>query len=159
MALQQVTYMEDHRQWRALRVLVVEDDDDTAASLGMLLRLYGYEVEVAADGPTALGLAVLRQPDVVLLDLGLPKMNGWLVAKQIRDQCTGKRPFLVAITGFGIEADPIRSQEAGIDLHLMKPVDGDVLDSLLKRFQAVIMPSPLQAAVPNLARAIRKGAR
>ncbi len=142
--------MEEHRQWRALRVLVVEDHEDTAATLAMLLRLYGYEVEVAVDGPTALQVVQLSRPDVVLLDIGLPRMNGWLVAKKIQEQCTGKRPFLVAFTGFGMEADQLRSQEAGIDLHLMKPVDGDVLDSVLKRFQAVIMPSPLQAAVPNL---------
>jgi CheY-like chemotaxis protein len=135
---------------RALRVLVVEDDEDTITSLTMLLRLYGYEVEVAADGPTALWVVGLWQPDVVLLDIRLPKMNGWVVAKQIRELRTEKGPFLIAITGYGMEADRVRSQEAGIDLHLVKPVDADVLNSVLKRFQAVVMPSQNEhAGVPK----------
>jgi PleD family two-component response regulator len=84
----EVTPMESKRtdcRAHALCVLVVEDDEDTAASLAILLRLYGYEVEVAADGPSALRAVQASPPDVVLLDIGLPKMNGWLVAKRIRE--------------------------------------------------------------------------
>jgi two-component system, OmpR family, response regulator len=123
----------------ALRVLVVEDDQDTAASLVMLLRLYGYDVEVAVDGPSALPAVQASPPDVVLLDIGLPKMNGWVVAKQIREQTALKRPFLVAISGYGAEADRLRSQEAGMDLHLVKPVDPVELLKLLRRFRRIIM--------------------
>jgi CheY-like chemotaxis protein len=124
----------------ALRILIVEDDEDTAASLAMLLRLYGHEVEVAADGPSAFRALEANSPDVVLLDIGLPKMNGWQVAKQIREKATRKRPFLVAVTGYGMQADRLRSQEAGIDLHLVKPVDPVELLNLLRRFQTLIMP-------------------
>ena len=108
---------------QALRVLIVEDHEDTAASLAMLLRLYGHVVEIAADGSSALRAVQASPPDVVLLDISLPKMNGWLVAEQIREQSTWKRPLLVAITGRGMTADRLRSQEVGIDLHLVKPVE------------------------------------
>jgi CheY-like chemotaxis protein len=117
-----------------LRVLVIEDDQDTAATFAMLLRLHGYEVEVAVDGPNALRAVQGSPPDVVLLDLGLPKMDGWQVAQQIRQLSIEKRPLLVAVSGFGTEADRRRSQEAGIDLHLIKPVDAAELTDLLKRF-------------------------
>jgi DNA-binding response OmpR family regulator len=122
----------------SLRVLVVEDDDDTATSLATLLQTYGYEVEVATDGASACQAIHASLPDVVLLDIGLPKMNGWLVAKQIREQSTWKRPLIIAVTGHGREADRLRSQEAGIDLHLIKPVDPEELHRLLSRFQSIV---------------------
>jgi CheY-like chemotaxis protein len=124
----------------AVRVLIVEDDEDTADSLSMLLRLHGYDVEAAADGPSALRAVQASRPDVILLDIGLPKMDGWLVAKQIREQAVRKRPFLVAISGYGTDADRLRSQEAGIDLHLVKPMDPVDLLKLLRRFQRIVMP-------------------
>jgi CheY-like chemotaxis protein len=108
----------------------------SAASLGMLLHLYGYDVELAADGPSALQAVLASPPDVVLLDIGLPIMNGWQVAKQIREQSSGKRPLIVAITGYGSSADRLRSQAAGIDLHLVKPVDPEELEKVLRRFEA-----------------------
>ena len=119
-----------------LNVLVVEDDEDTAASLAILLRLNGYHVEVAVDGPSALRAVQGSVPDVVLLDIGLPKMDGWLVAKQIRQQAALKRPFLVAISGYGTEADRSRSQKVGIDLHLVKPVEPGELLNLLWQFES-----------------------
>src|SRR5437763_14531019 len=115
-----------------VRVLVVEDHEDSAATLAKLIRLYGHVVEVAADGPNALRAVQVSQPDVVLLDLGLPKMDGWQVAKQIREQNDGKPPFLIAMSGYGMQADRLRSQEAGIDLHLVKPVDPLELEDRLK---------------------------
>jgi CheY-like chemotaxis protein len=122
-----------------LHVLVVEDDQDTAASSAMLLRLYGYEVEVAADGPSAVQAVEANLPDVVLLDLGLPKMDGWEVAKQIRLHRYGKRrPFIIAVSGYGDKAARARSYESGIDLHLVKPVDPAELEDLLKRFRRII---------------------
>jgi two-component system, OmpR family, response regulator len=120
------------------RVLVIEDDQDTAATSAMLLRLQGCHVDVAVDGPNALRAVQERLPDVVLLDLGLPKMDGCQVARQICQQSNGRRPLLVAISGYGTEADQIRSQEAGIDLHLVKPVDPEALQNLLQRFRRIV---------------------
>jgi len=116
-----------------LRVLVAEDNEDSAETMAMLLRLYGHQVEVASDGPRALEAVKASQPDVVLLDIGLPKLDGWQVAKQIREQGNGSRPFLIAISGYGTEADKLRSEEAGIDVHLVKPVDPIELKNILKR--------------------------
>jgi CheY-like chemotaxis protein len=120
----------------ALHVLVVEDHEDTAQSTAMLLALYGHEVHIASDGPTAVEAVQARHPDVVLLDLGLPKMDGWQVAKQLRVHSNGKTPFVIAVTGYGQQSDHARSHEAGIDLHLVKPVDPQMLQQLLRRFQA-----------------------
>jgi CheY-like chemotaxis protein len=84
-----------------LHVLVIEDDQDTASTMAMLLGLYGHQVRVAADGLSALQAVQAAQPHVVLLDLALPKMDGWQVAKQIREQSNGKPPFLIAVSGYG----------------------------------------------------------
>jgi CheY-like chemotaxis protein len=132
-----------------LRVLVVEDHEDTAASLAMLLRLYGHEVAVAADGPSALRAVQATPPNVVLLDIGLPKMDGWLVAKRIREQAVRKRPLLVAVTGYGMQADRLRSQEVGIDVHLVKPVEPRELADLLKRFESILIEGPEPRCLTN----------
>jgi two-component system OmpR family response regulator len=121
----------DHPPPPGLRVLVVEDHADTADSLALLLTLFGHEVRVARDGPTALEMARAFPPDVVLLDIGLPGIDGWQVAERLRQQSGQKRPLLIAVTGYGQDADHRRSQEAGIDLHLLKPVDPDQLRRLL----------------------------
>jgi CheY-like chemotaxis protein len=121
-----------------MRVLVVEDDADAALSLSILLRINGYEVEVAADGETAVAAAQTIHPDVVLLDIGLPRMNGYEVARRVMEQPAPKRPLLVAVTAFGDEQARRRSEEVGIDLHLVKPVEPDALERLLSRFHRVI---------------------
>jgi CheY-like chemotaxis protein len=127
----------------ALRVLIVEDHEDTAATLGVLLRLNGHNVEVAADGPCAVRAVQASPPDVVLLDIGLPKMDGWVVAKQLRELTLSawKRPLLVAISGYGTQSDRLRSQEVGIDLHLVKPVDPQELADFLRRFEGIVKPN------------------
>jgi CheY-like chemotaxis protein len=122
----------------SLRILVVEDDQDTATSLTMLLDFYGYEAEVAVDGPSACRAYQANEPEVVLLDLGLPRMDGWEVAKQIRQMQGSQRPLLIAVTGYGDEASRCRSCEAGIDLHWVKPVDPQKLERLLSRFQSMV---------------------
>jgi CheY-like chemotaxis protein len=99
------------------------------ADAGASLSYLGYEAEVAADGPSALQAVLASQPDVVLLDIGLPNMDGWQVAKQIRELNGPKRPLLIAISGYAMQADRLRSKEAGIDLHLLKPANTVVLDS------------------------------
>jgi CheY-like chemotaxis protein len=123
---------------RPLHVLVVEDHPETAQATATLLRLSGHEVEVAPDGETGVAMARDHPPDVVLLDLGLPGMNGWEVAREVREQPAAKRPFLVAVSGYACEEDHRRSAEAGIDLHLAKPVDPDWLTQLLSRFRQFV---------------------
>jgi two-component system, OmpR family, response regulator len=116
----------------ALRVLVVEDSPDAADSLAMVLSLGEYRVTLAASGPAALEQAEAEEPDVVLLDLGLPGMDGCEVAKRLGADPPGRRPFLIAITGYSTEEYRRLSAEAGIDLHLVKPVDPDFLLRLLQ---------------------------
>jgi len=91
-------------------------------------------VQVASDGPSACQAALNKLPDVVLLDLALPGMDGWEVAKRLRGRTWEKKPFLIALTGYGGEEDRRRSLEAGIDLHLVKPVEPDFLRRVLERF-------------------------
>jgi PAS domain S-box-containing protein len=115
----------------ARRILIVDDNRDSADSLGMLLRMQGNEVYTAHDGLEAVGAAAAFQPDVVLLDIGLPKLNGYEAGRRIRDQEGGDGRLLVALTGWGQEEDRRRSKEAGFDHHLTKPVDFTVLQRLL----------------------------
>lgn len=128
-----------------LRVLVVEDDADTAAALAQLLELEGCRVRVTADGPAALQAAESDQPAVVLLDLGLPGMNGYDVARGLRAQRVDRRPLLIAVTGRGELEDRVRSYESGIDLHLTKPVDIGELRHFLGRFQTVTAPPAMES--------------
>ncbi len=113
------------------RVLVVDDNADATRTLGLLLKLSGHEVRVAGDGPEALQAAPEFRPEIVLLDIGLPGMNGYEVARRLRDMPELKGAVLVAQTGWGQEEDRRRSSEAGIDHHLVKPVDLDLLQSIL----------------------------
>src|SRR5688500_11870732 len=119
----------------ALVVLVVDDSTDTAESLAELLALQGHTVRFALNGADALRRVEEEAPDVALLDLRMPGLDGFTVAREIRARCAnGKRPFLIAVTGCGTEADRLHSAEAGFDLHLVKPVDPAVLTGLLERF-------------------------
>jgi len=113
-----------------MRVLVVDDLPDNVDAMAHLLRLGGYEVAAAYCGPTALKLARARQPDVALLDISMPGMDGLEVARQL-GQMFQDRVLLIAITALGLEEDRKRSREAGFDHHLVKPVDTDALESLL----------------------------
>jgi CheY-like chemotaxis protein len=121
-----------------LRVLVVEDHRESAEALALSFREQGHEVAVAPDGPSALEAVRAAQPDVVFLDFLLPGIDGCEVAKGIRRLSAWRRPFLVALTGLGDEPSQRRSQEAGIDLHLVKPVDPATLHGLLRRLQAFL---------------------
>jgi CheY-like chemotaxis protein len=116
-------------------VLVVEDHADTADSLAVLLRHDGHGVHIARTGAEA--LAVYREilPDVIVLDIAIPGMDGWEVARQIRHIPSKTVPLLLVVSGYGQDADKRRSAEAGIDLHLTKPVDPDTLMSLMGRFR------------------------
>ncbi len=103
-------------------VLVVEDNDDSRRTLTLLLTHYGYEVHAVADGPSALREALERHPAVVISDIGLPGLDGWELARQLRAQL-GAETLLVAVTAYGSPADQDRSLEAGFDVHLTKPID------------------------------------
>jgi PAS domain S-box-containing protein len=105
------------------RVLVVDDNRDSAESLAIFLQLVGHEVRTAFDGIDALELANTFDPDVLLLDLGMPKLNGYEVCRHIREQNWGKRMLIIAQTGWGQEDDKRRTREGGFDQHLVKPVD------------------------------------
>ncbi|MHA3770759.1 ATP-binding response regulator [Verrucomicrobiota bacterium sgz303538] len=115
------------------RVLVVDDNADAAEALGRLLRRVGCELEIALDGPTALDRAHEFHPTAVLLDIGLPGMDGYEVARRLRAEEHEQHALLVAITGYGQEEDLRRSREAGFDRHLVKPVDIDEIQRLLEK--------------------------
>ena len=112
-------------------VLVVEDNVDAALTLVDLLRLWGYEVEVVHDGQAAVEAAPRCLPQVVLLDIGLPGMDGYEVARRLRAAPETRGALLVAVTGYGQEGDRARAREAGFDHHLVKPVDLDGLRRLI----------------------------
>jgi CheY-like chemotaxis protein len=126
-----------------LDVLVVEDDADTADSMALLLRLSGHRARVARDGPSALREAQASPPDVVLLDIALPGLDGWRLAERLRALAPEKGPFLIAVSGHGRPADRRRSREAGIHLHLLKPAAPDFLLNVLRRVQAFLTPRGL----------------
>jgi CheY-like chemotaxis protein len=115
------------------RVLVVDDNVEAARILARLLEARGHRAEVADDGPTALALAQTHLPDLILLDIGLPGMDGYEVARRLREVRGMDQALLVALTGYGQEEDQRRTSEAGMDYHLTKPVDPRTLADLLAR--------------------------
>jgi PAS domain S-box-containing protein len=115
------------------RILVVDDNKDSADSLKMLLRLKGNDIQTAYDGLEAVEVAESFRPELVLLDIGLPKLNGYDVARRIRQQPWGRDMVLVALTGWGQDKDRRRSQEAGFNFHIVKPVELDALEELLAK--------------------------
>jgi signal transduction histidine kinase/ActR/RegA family two-component response regulator len=122
----------------SLRVLIVDDDIDGAESLGLLLRLWKHEVQVAHDGQSALQRAHLWRPEVVLLDIGLPGgLDGFQVAHRLREELGLHQAILLAMTGWGQEEDRRQSRAAGFDHHLVKPVDPAELQTLLARVGAL----------------------
>lgn len=114
------------------RILVVDDNEDAADSLATLLEVLGYRVKVAYDGPEAIAAADAFEPHAALLDIGLPRLSGYDIARHIRER-RGATPLLVAITGWGQEDDRRRAREAGFDSHFTKPADFDELASLVGR--------------------------
>jgi two-component system CheB/CheR fusion protein len=115
----------------ARRVLVVDDNRRAADSLATILRLDGHEVETAYDGREALAVVERFRPQVALLDIGMPELNGYEVARRLRAESWADGVYLVALTGLGTPEDRERAKEAGFDTHLVKPVDVDVLEGIL----------------------------
>ena len=113
------------------RILIVDDNVDAADSLGEILQMLGNEVLTAYDGESGIKAAKTFQPDVVLCDIGMPKMNGFDTARALRAEGWSKNILLVALTGYGQEDDLQRSADAGFDHHLVKPVEVNALIALL----------------------------
>jgi two-component system CheB/CheR fusion protein len=120
------------------RVLVVDDNADAAVTLQLLLQSLGHETHVVHDGAAALDAARRLEPDVVLLDIGLPGLDGYEVARRLREMEAARPLRIIAVTGWGTEADRRRSQEAGFDLHLVKPLDPEELAQVLGRNGATL---------------------
>jgi CheY-like chemotaxis protein len=122
-----------------LRILVAEDNQDSSISLKILLEALGYEVYVAYDGEEAVRAAAEMQPDAILMDIGLPKLNGFDATRRIRAaEKPGRvngRMLIIALTGWGQDGDRRKSAEAGIDHHLVKPLDLAALRRLLDSLQ------------------------
>ena len=116
---------------RVCRILIVEDNDDARESLRLLLESFGHRVIEARDGERAVALALHHRPDVVLIDLGLPLLDGYALARALRESPIGKTVTLIAVTGYGQLDDRRRSKEAGFDAHLVKPVSQALLGSLI----------------------------
>jgi PAS domain S-box-containing protein len=115
----------------ARRILIADDNADAAELLEMWLKMSGHEVRSVQDGEAALVLAEAMQPEILLLDIGMPKLNGYDVARRIRQKPWGSRAVLIALTGWGQEEDLLRSREAGFDHHLTKPVEPSTIDALI----------------------------
>jgi CheY-like chemotaxis protein len=127
-----------------LRVLIVEDDPHSAFALEMLLKHEGVAARVARDGESAIKLVDEWLPQIVLLDIGLPGMNGYQVAEAIRSSPLGPGIFLVAITGWGAEADKVRARTVGFDEHWTKPLEPWRLVALLTRYREAPAFAPPQ---------------
>ena len=124
------------------RVLVVDDNLDLAQSLALLLEMSGHAVRTVHDGPSALEAALIERPEVVLLDIGLPGLDGFEVARRMRQQPDLNGVLLIAMTGYGHATDRQRSQEAGFDHHLVKPVDFDEVQKILTTVsQNAVLPA------------------
>lgn len=120
------------------RVLVVDNHSDAAESLAALLRVWGNDVCTAADGQQAIALCTTFRPHLVLLDLGMPEIDGFEVCRRVRADVWGGRAVIAAVTGWGREEDRRRSLDAGFDEHLLKPVAPERLEELLAASRAVL---------------------
>jgi CheY-like chemotaxis protein len=122
----------DSRQLRRRKILLVEDNPDTASAMARLLSLWGQDVRTAPDGSSALAQIAADPPEIVLMDIGLPGMDGYELARQIRARPDGGNIILAALTGYGQPEDQLRARECGFDLHLIKPVQIDSIRRVLE---------------------------
>jgi PAS domain S-box-containing protein len=122
------------------KVLIADDNHDAAVSLGMLLHVMGHETRLAHDGLQALEVAEAFRPDIVLLDIGMPQLNGYDTARRLRARPWAAATVLIALTGWGQEADRRRAREAGFHHHVVKPLDPDVLAEMLEHTAAASVP-------------------
>ena len=120
-----------HPPAHRFKILVVDDNHDSALSMAMMLSIMGHDTRTAHDGESAVATAETFLPDVVLLDIGLPKLNGYEVAQRIRGTAWGESMYLIAVTGWGQDEDRQRSTEVGLNQHMVKPVEPSALEKLL----------------------------
>jgi CheY-like chemotaxis protein len=130
--IHELACLRHHTMTRSRRVLLIDDNLDAAESLAQLLALSGHDARTAGDGVRALRLAQEFQPEVVFCDLGLPGMNGYEVARELRALPFGRAMVLAALTGYGQPGDREKTARAGFDAHLVKPVDPAVIESFLE---------------------------
>ena len=121
---------------RKLRVLVIDDNEDAAESLAMMIELDGHEIRTVYNGAAALELAGCFRPDLVFCDIGLPKMDGYEVARRLRLEAEHSATVLVALTGWGSEEDKRKTKEAGFDHHFIKPAEGAEIESIIRSVSA-----------------------
>jgi CheY-like chemotaxis protein len=131
-----------------LSVLVVDDVADTANSLAEVLSLYGFATQAVTNGWAALAYIARSPPDAIILDLKMPDMSGWELARHVRDGPAGNRPLIIAVTGCATATDRERSVVAGIDLHMIKPIDPSRLVDTLNRFARFLPQSAPPLAHP-----------
>jgi len=122
---------EDRKIQRSLRIMVIDDIPDVVEILCSLLQLLGHEVSSAANGPEGLAKAMKFAPQVIICDIGLPEMNGYEIARYIRNDRSLKNTFLIALSGYAQADDLAMARESGFDRHLAKPVDLDTLEKIL----------------------------
>jgi CheY-like chemotaxis protein len=120
-----------------MKILVVDDNVDSAESLALLLGMGGHHTQVAHDGPAAVDAAARFLPDVMLLDIGLPQMDGLEVCRRVRQEPWGRHMAMIALTGFGQERDRLESESAGFDRHMVKPID---YDALVRTLNTLFLP-------------------
>jgi CheY-like chemotaxis protein len=118
------------------RVLVVDDNRDGAESLAEMLNLFGHEVKTAHDGIEALEIAERFRPEIILMDVGMPRLNGLEATRRIREQDWGRETTIIALTGWGQDGDKERSRASGCNGHLVKPVELAELETLLKELRS-----------------------
>jgi CheY-like chemotaxis protein len=118
----------------ARRILVVDDNPDCADSIALLLRLLGHEVEIARDGLETVAVAERYRPEIILLDITMPKLDGYEACRRIREYHWGKSILIFALTGWAQESDRRKSRDAGFNGHLAKPIELDALRQLLKAY-------------------------
>ena len=118
------------------RILVVDDNRDAAIRLARMLNVMGNETQTAQDGMEAVNVATAFRPEVILMDIGMPKLNGYEAARRIREQPWGKSVVMVACTGWGQDDDKRRSMDAGFDSHMTKPIEPAALEKLLAGLQS-----------------------
>ena len=121
---------------RKLRVLVIDDNEDAAESLAMMIELDGHEIRTVYNGAAALELAGCFRPDLVFCDIGLPKMDGYEVARRLRLEAEHSATVLVALTGWGSEEDKRKTKEAGFDHHFIKPAEVAEIESIIRSVSA-----------------------
>ena len=143
----------------ARRVLVVEDNPDAQQALSFLLQLWGHEVLLADDGAAGIRSALEFLPDIALVDLGLPTVDGYEVARQVRATLGNASPLLIALTGYGAPAQRSQALAAGFDLHIVKPVEPERLAALLEEYaaRAPIGAAPAPLPPPGEVDASRAG--